>query len=70
MSELFIKSMEFERDFNRLESAGWDRQFQNYWGHIVKSQKDFKRNETLSERFIDHVGKFREAATEVVVSIV
>jgi len=37
---------------------------------LVSSQEDFKRNVKLSERFIDHVGRFRAEAAEVVKEIV
>ena len=50
---------------------GWDLKFQNYWGHIVRSNSSNQKNSLLiSEYFIKHIGDFRKTCQEVVESIV
>jgi hypothetical protein len=44
--------------------------FQNYWGYLVEADKNLKDSMILSERFFDHVGRFRKIATSIVREIV
>ncbi len=64
------RDTDMNRDNTDAESRGWDLKFQNYWSHISTSQGHYNKNVEISERLIDHVGKFRETAEMVVVGII
>ena len=49
---------------------GWDLKFQNYWGYLVSADKSLRDSMTLSERFFDHIGKFKKHAQNLVKQIV
>ena len=38
--------------------------FQNYWSNIVNAGQDIDQIMLYSERLLEHVGKFREAASK------
>lgn len=44
--------------------------FQNYWGYLISADKNLKDSMTLSERFFDHVGKFRKTSQALVRDII
>jgi len=54
------------------ERNGWDLKFQNYWGQLLKAQEaqNFLDTVTTSEKFLEHVGKFRKEVHELVKEIV
>ena len=53
-----------------IEDSGWDLKFQKHVDYVINAQNDMSHNFLLSQRLLDHVGKFREKAKEEVVKIV
>jgi hypothetical protein len=59
-----------KRDLESFEHIGWDMKYQNQFEYLVQSIGDQKRHLKISERFIEHIGKFRQTATAIVKQIV
>lgn len=70
MSKYFKQSHDLQGKKMRKEQKGWDLKFQNYWGYLVQADKNLQDSMTLSERFFDHVGKFRRTAEQLVKEII
>ena len=69
--ETYFDNSQKLEDRKRLkEGKGWDLKFQNYWGYLVQADKNFRESMTLSEKFFDHIGKFRKEAFRLVKEIV
>lgn len=59
-----------QEEKQKIEDSGWDLKFQKHVDYVINAQNDMNRNFLLSQRLLDHVGKFRQKATEEVVKIV
>jgi hypothetical protein len=59
-----------KRNYEKWEQLGWDLKYQNQFKYLVQSVGDQKRHLKISERFIEHIGKFRRTAIQIVKSIV
>ena len=68
--EYAAKGKKKQDEKQRIENLGWDLKFQKLVDYVTNAQNDMNRNFNLSQRLLDHVGKFREAAKEYVVKIV
>ena len=66
----FVESQKMKKLLSNKENEGWDVKFQNYWSQIVTSQGIWKANRQISERLIEHLGKFRIASENLVMKIV
>ena len=64
------QSNDLQQKKMRKEQKGWDLKFQNYWGYLIQADKNLQDSMTLSERFFDHVGKFRKTAENLVKEII
>ena len=53
---------EMKRNYENWEQLGWDLKYQNQFKYLVQSVGDQKRHLKISERFIEHIGKFRRTA--------
>lgn len=62
--------MELIEKKKKKEQKGWDLKFQNYWGYMIEADKNLKESMVITERFFDHVGKFRKTAQQLVKEIV
>ena len=54
----------------KKEAMAWDLKFQNYWSNVVSADQNYKDGRTYSERFVHHVGVFRERAEALAKRIV
>ena len=71
--EDIIKAQEASvEDLKSKESQSWDIKFQNYWGQIVAADANGNYEQTIKmcEKLFQHIGQFREHATEQVIKIV
>ena len=59
-----------QEEKQQIEDSGWDLKFQKHVDYVINAQNDMNRNFLLSQRLLDHVGKFRKKAIEEVVKIV
>lgn len=70
MGAIFNDTDELEKKKLKKEGKGWDLKFQNYWGYLVQADKNFRDSMTLSERFFDHIGKFKSSTFQMMKEIV
>lgn len=60
-----LEELQIER-----EQKGWDLKFQNYWGYINAADKNLEQSLRMCQKLFDHIGRFREHATQQFVKIV
>lgn len=70
VNNYYKQANELQMKKSKKEEKGWDLKFQNYWGYLISADKNLKDSMTLSERFFDHVGKFRRTAQQLVKEII
>ena len=70
MEDRYEKSVALLDRKKKKEAMAWDLKFQNYWSNVVSADQNYKDGRTYSERFVHHVGVFRERAEALAKRIV